>query len=673
MAANFRDAQITVRMLGGLEIRKNGAPVALPTRHSALLFAALALEPGAPISRARLASLFWGGRGEPQARGSLRQTIYRLRRVFEDVTPEPLIATSMAISVSPALVWSDAAEILSGGHGAQSLVNGELLAGWDGGSAELDDWIAGQRETIRQASGRVLRDAAEAAERSGDFAALADSAERLSRLDPFDEAALRLRMSALARMGRIAAAEELHHEFVFRLAHDLSARPSEETTRLAAEISERSGAFAPVAPPFAQNLQSPVGAAATPAPEDLAERRQITVVAIALSPDRAENDADPEAIAERLHRLGALVGDLASKFGGTCDRAASLAYVCVFGWPRAMEDAAERAARVAAAIVDIARGEEIAIGLGVATSEVIAEPGAGRFIGRAPDEALRLAAGARAGEILVSGRARALLEPAFGFEESPAPSTAGARALTGERIAESRFAARHSGQIGRMVGRERELDLLLGLWRLADRGEGQVAVIRGEPGIGKSRLVEAMARELDAEAPQRTLLQCSRFAADTAFGPIAEHIRLAGGLAAVTGARTREERLTGYLRSLDLHGDPAAADIGVLAGVTRSTAPPSAERRGALLASLVRLLTGGSDDRATLLVLEDAHWADPSTLDVLLRLAVESPERRIMIVVTSRPEFDHGALPDANLTALSLRALSRSQVEDLARDIAGGR
>jgi DNA-binding SARP family transcriptional activator len=165
--ARLGGAILSARLLGGLEVRRDGTAIRFPTRHSGLMFAILASDPGAPVARARIAELLWPARGEEQARGSLRQTLYRLRQALGEAG-DRVAADAASVLIDPAAVWCDAAELTAGRIDPDTLSSGRFLDGWDGLSPALDNWIAERRGQLAARAAGVLREAAAEADRRGD-------------------------------------------------------------------------------------------------------------------------------------------------------------------------------------------------------------------------------------------------------------------------------------------------------------------------------------------------------------------------------------------------------------------------------------------------------------------------------------------------------------------------
>lgn len=656
------EKRLSARLLGGLEVRRDGAPVRFPTRHAALLFAILAVEPGVSVARARIAGLLWPTRADEQARGSLRQTLHRLRRALGEAG-DCVEADAASIRLDPGAVASDAAALAEGRLDVAALSPGLFLEGWDDVSAEFGEWVAERREAMKALAADALRRAAGAADAAGDHPAAARLARRILALEPYDEEAARLRIAALAASGRRAEALAAHEDFAGRLEADLGARPEIAIEALAASL------HTPHSPP-PPSASTPPPAAAAPRP-GARERRQVTIVAANVGPaDGAP--ADPEEIAAALAAVEAAMARVAPAHGGVMERAPGLALLAVFGWPDAQEDTAARALR-AAADIRLAAGEAAPdLRLGVATGDVIAAPGGG-LVGSVPDTALRLASLALPGVALVAPATRGLTAGAFEFAEEGPNWEPSARALLGPRALESRFAARSVLGVRRLIGRARELDLLLDLWRLASQGEGQIAVIRGEAGIGKSHLAEALAGAVSASGGRRVLLQCSPHAVDEALGPLVDHLKTLVGLGGRGDAKGGQIDPAAAVARLAANCEGIGAEEAeALATFAFGASKEDAEaRRAAAMSAAMKLLQGADPDRPSLIVIEDAHWADPTSLDLLRRVAAECGARRVLIVLTARPEYDHGDLPDGNLTAISLRGLTRGEAEALIREVMG--
>jgi predicted ATPase len=214
--------------------------------------------------------------------------------------------------------------------------------------------------------------------------------------------------------------------------------------------------------------------------------------------------------------------------------------------------------------------------------------------------------------------------------------------VRGEASVESRFAAIHSGSNLPFIGRTHEMGLLLDRWRLTCQGEGQIVTVIGEPGIGKSRLIETLQEGLIAEPHARIHLQCSPYHSDSALYPVIQHLGRAARFAAADLPGVRIEKL-GTLFAERAASDPAALPLlSELLAIPESTTPLSltpAQRKAAIIAILVDEIVRLGETDPVLLVLEDAHWIDATTLEFMTRLTDGIGPARLFAVVTARPEF----------------------------------
>jgi hypothetical protein len=329
-----------------------------------------------------------------------------------------------------------------------------------------------------------------------------------------------------------------------------------------------------------------------------------------------------------------------------------------FGWPRAHEDDAERAVAAALAITDaVARlatpiGEKLACRVGIATGLVVVGDligeGAARehaVVGPTPNLAARLQEAAGPGEVMIAETTRRLLGPGFVVEaigehrlkghDQPVPLF---RVLRREPR-ESRFGARAKPDLGPIIGREAELAALRRAWEQAKSGSGQAVLLTGEPGIGKSRLLQALADTTAGDKPARQVFQCSPLHRDNPFWPVVQQFAPAVGIVerAMDEADGRDRR--------QIRCETVDALAGQLLDTTR--AGPS------------------------LIVFEDAQWADRATVELMRHLVSAIANAPILLIVTSRPEGEPRLDTTANLIQLALPRLDRSAAGALVAAIAG--
>jgi len=368
-----------------------------------------------------------------------------------------------------------------------------------------------------------------------------------------------------------------------------------------------------------------------------------------------------------------------------------------FGWPRAHENEAERAVRAGLAILRAIQelrlpdGEPLAARIGIATGLVVVGDLVGQgsareetVIGETPNLAARLQAVAEPGQIVLAETTRRLVGGLFHLQALGALSLKGltdhvtAYAVLGERAVESRFAARRSGRLSPIVGREQELALLLERWAQAQSGEGQMVLLTGEAGIGKSRIAEALMEALENSDHTRIRYQCSPYHTDSALHCATQHLSLAARFEPGDDESTRLDKLEALLARGTQDVRAQASLIAPLLGLdgTGRYGPldlDPEQLRARTLRSMVDQLTGLARSRPVLWVIEDAHWIDPTTLE-LVELTLDAAARsRLMVLVTARPNFEYGFGGHPIVTRLMLNRLGRAQVSAIATRVSGGK
>jgi class 3 adenylate cyclase/predicted ATPase len=452
------------------------------------------------------------------------------------------------------------------------------------------------------------------------------------------------------------------------------------------------------APPAAPSPGEPAPDARPAAPPSEAERRQLTVMFVDLAGStELSRRFDPEEMRELIRTYQNLVAGEVTRFDGHVAKYMGDGVLAYFGWPRAHEDAAERAVRaglaVAAAVPGIATpaGERLAVRVGIATGPVVVGEliGSGEareraVVGETPNLAARLQALAEPGAVVVAEGTRRLLGGLFALRDLGARTLKGfaepVRAFTvvGEGAAEGRFEALHASGLTPLVGREQELALLLDRWERAKEGEGQVVLLSGEAGIGKSRLVHALRERLAAE-PHTLLGQfCSPHHANTALHPIIGLLERAAGLRREKPPGSQLDRLEAMLAlAVDDAGEatPVLADLlGIPVG---DRYPPldlsPRQRKERTFRALLDQLSGLAAKGPVLALYEDVHWADPTTLELIGRVIEQVQRVPVLVLVTFRPGFVQPWGGHGHVTALSLGRLRRRQGEAMVGRVAGGK
>jgi class 3 adenylate cyclase len=428
-----------------------------------------------------------------------------------------------------------------------------------------------------------------------------------------------------------------------------------------------------------------------------AERRRLTVMFIDLIGSTAlSSRLDPEEWSGVIREYQDAVAGVVTRFEGHIAQFLGDGVLCYFGWPRALEDAAERAVgaglAIKAAIAKVkAFDESLACRVGIATGLVVVGDLIGRgasqentAVGDTPNFAARLQEFAKAGQVVISESTKRLLGSAFAFESLGARSFKGlpgqheVYAVLDGDPAHDRFSARSGQSVGAMIGREHELALLLDRWALSKGGEGQAIMLVGEAGIGKSRICRALFDAVSQENYLRIRYQCSPYHRDTALWPVIHQLTAASGIDQTDTNGEKLDRLEALLAPASQLDTNIAAIIGDLLGlqVEERYGPidlsPSA-RREATFRALVDQIVGIAKREPVLMLVEDAHWCDPTTLE-LINIVIDRIDReRIMLLVTSRPENQpvFPALP--HITHLTLNRLGRSGVKEIVARLGGDR
>jgi class 3 adenylate cyclase len=433
-----------------------------------------------------------------------------------------------------------------------------------------------------------------------------------------------------------------------------------------------------------------------PASKSEAERRQLTVMFVDLVGSTALSARlDPEEMREVIRAYQNAVAGEISRFEGHVAKFMGDGVLVYFGWPRAHEDEAERAVRAGLAIVALVGkltggGEAMACRVGIATGLVVVGDLVGEgaaqeeaVIGETPNLAARLQEVAKPGAVVVADGTRRLLGEMFDLHSLGRFRLKGfTKPVTGyrvvsERRADSRFEAHRSVRLHPMVGREQELALVLEHWRHAQAGEGQSVLLIGEAGIGKSRLVRAALDTLAGEDFTALRYQCSPYHTGTALWPVAQQLALAAGLAKSRKETAKLARLKALLRQGADEVEEVVPLIAALLGIDVGGSYPDRElspqqRRLRTLAALVEQLLGLTRHEPVLMVLEDAHWIDPTTLE-LAGLALRIAHAPVLMLLTSRPDGQPDLRRQTHVTRLTLNRLGRRAAETMVANLAGRR
>jgi class 3 adenylate cyclase/predicted ATPase len=426
-----------------------------------------------------------------------------------------------------------------------------------------------------------------------------------------------------------------------------------------------------------------------PAPKAItreADRRQLTVLFCDLvGSTELSARLDPEDMGLVIRAYQACCTEIVARWGGHVAKYMGDGVLAYFGWPQAHEDEAERAVRAGLAIIDALTGletpadEPLAARIGIATGlvmvgELIGEGAAQEqtVVGETPNLAARLQALATPGSIVISRATRRLLGGLFELADLGPHALKGfiepmrAWRVVGAGAAESRFEALHGRHLIPLIGREEELHLLLARWRRAVEGEGQVVLLSGEAGIGKSRIVQALREQLAREAYTPLSHYCSPYHSASALYPIIALLERAAGFTRDDPPEARLNKLDALLAQGTDRLAEAVVLIADLLGLAVGERYPSlnlspqrkAQRTLEVLAEQVE---GLASRQPVLALYEDVHWIDPTTLEALGVLIERVQRLPVLVLITYRPDFVPPWSGHAHVTQLSLARLGRLQ------------
>lgn len=672
--------RLTLQLLGLFRLASRGVGVDLAYEKGRALLAFLALQAGRSYTRDYLAQLLWPALERTTALANLRLVLHNLRPLIngeDDAQDNALLQVSrsaVALQVderidvdairflAPTLACTTVAapgfctDCLADMAQCAALYQGEFLQGFAlPDCPEFEDWLYPQRERVLQRALSRLAQLSDTHERAGAFTQALPFAQRFLALDPWNEHGSRRVMRLLALCAQHDAALSHFDRWCRVVKDELGLLPSEETRTLAEHIRNHA------LPPKGRR-SSDASLAAPTVPLSRAQRRQVTVLHCALEVGGVD---DPDAAMARLHGPQQRCGDIIRAFSGYLVQAHGGSLLAYFGYPHAVENSARQAVRAALALRD-EKFIGLSLRMGVHTGMVISggEPDVPDAIGAASNVAIRLRQQLDDGEIAIS---RATHRLVAGYFDCTAHTGDACRVLQ-ESGARDRLEA--ADTLTPLVGRTQELATLLALWQQAQQGSPRAVLLQGDAGIGKSRLVLSLKQALKDTPFASTEMRCVPEYSQTPFHPLIELFQATMGFVATDSTLSRAQKLAQYVAT---HYPGEQADVHALLAKLLSLPMPSPandalttsprQRERTLQIVLERLYTM-AQPRPVLLVVEDLHWADPSSLELLNRVISHQRPGAWMAVMTARPDFSPPWAQDRCAT-MPLQALNTQEARAL--------
>jgi DNA-binding SARP family transcriptional activator/tetratricopeptide (TPR) repeat protein len=698
-------ARPILRLFGAFQLEfEAGKAVVLPTKKTKALLAFLAYHHKQPHERAKLAGLLWADSAETQARESLRQTLSLLRRALSGIHADPLLTHGDTVALKSGVFSIDTIEFeqLAEGEAADldravQLCRGEFLEGFDLRAPEFETWLMSVRQQLNEKVIKALNRLLVHHIDAGNVERGISTATRILSLDPLLESAHRSLMELYGKQRRYADALRQYQICCEVLSQQLGVEPEAATTTLYRQIREqrnrpRDGDT---------GLEKRKSQVQTPSTKDapagvprMLEGRQITIMACDLFRlDAHSSQLDPEDLQPVLGAYKKTCIDIVSNFGGLVRKFSGDGMSVYFGYPQANEHSSEQAIRAGLALVDAiprldtAIAQQAQVRVGIATGSVLIgdlpedADMTEALVGEAPKLATLLQSLARPGSVVIAATTRALVGDLFEYVPSEAVRSLGlapAWLVVGERESASRFDARYESRTIKFVGREDELELLLDRWQSAKAFPGRFELIEGEAGIGKSRLTRAFQERISGEPHHWLNFQCSPFHTNSPLYPLGRHIELVAGLSAKDTPDQKLGKLERTLAEMGSRSQDAVLYLAALLSipVNDRDGPVKlnpAQLRRRILATLLAHVETLALRNPVIMMFEDAHWADASTLEFLSLLVERIRQLPVLVLVTYRPGLDVPWSSLDHVGTLSLRRLDDKYVRSIIREVSRDR
>jgi hypothetical protein len=403
---------------------------------------------------------------------------------------------------------------------------------------------------------------------------------------------------------------------------------------------------------------------------------------------------DPEDLREVISAYQKCVAETVRRFGGFVAKFMGDGVLIYFGYPQAHEDDAERAVRagleLVAAVGGLKTHAPLQTRVGIATGLVVVGDliGSGAsqeqtIVGETPNLAARLQGSAAPNAVVIAESTRKLVGNLFELKDLGAQVVKGisgpvrAWAAIRPSFVESRFEALHGAGLTELIGRDEELELLLRRWSKAKTGQGQAVLLSGEAGIGKSRLTAALSERLADEPHTRLRYFCSPQHTDSALFPIISQMERAGGFTYDDNTRAKLNKLDALLAK-SLTPPPDAALFADMLSLPNDGRYPTLElepqqRRQKTLEALTAQLEALSQSHPVLMIFEDVHWIDPTSLEVLGRTVERLKTLSVLLVITYRPDFEPPWVGRPHVTSLTLNRLGDREIAAMIERVTGNK
>jgi len=718
-AATFR-----LSLLGRFELAGQEGSIDLTSKKLTALLTYLVCTAPQAHGRDKLMTLLWGSHFDAQARQNLRQALFRLRRVLGE---DALISTGESISLQPGVVTSDVMrfEALLGDGNREALneaidlYRGPLLPDITIPEEDWTEWLDVQRQRLEDLALDAMIKLGEEELQVGNHRQALKAGNRAIAITSHREDAHRLVMRALAAGGRRADALKHYQDLVALLKRELNTEPDAATKSLVADLGRaqaRMPAVREVAKPALSQSDQPSSkdpedeVSESPAARDGSasptvavrstspERRQLTVmVCTMVASTLLAADVDPEEMSERMAVFHKVVTDVATRFGGFVAQYLGDGVRVYFGYPVAQEHDAEQAVRAGLAILEAigalkgSSGVALRARASLATGLVVVGEQGGTgdsrqrlAIGEAPNVAAQLQVLAAPGEVVISASTQRLVGGLFNCRALHAeelkrlPRPAEAWQVLGEAAGVNRFEARRAGKLSPFVDRQEEMDLLLRRWDQVKTGEGRVVLLSGEPGIGKSRITETLLAKLEGDPLAHFRYFCSPHHTQSPLYPSITQLERAAAFEPGNSAAAKLDKLEALLRPTAKNATRELALVAELLGIPTDGRYPVLEvspqqKREMTLTALLDQLDGVAARGQVLMVYEDAHWLDPTSLDLLDRTVARAPDLPLLLLITFRPELQQTWVGQPHVTMLPLSRLGRRDSAGMLDGLTNGK